>query len=148
MMASTRTRAAAPSRRLWLRAGLLCLTSAFATVGLWATLAPRSFYSSFPGAGHDWVALLPPYNEHLVRDVGALNLGFAVLLAWAAATLNRQVTQAALVVCTVSALPHFAFHLSHLDGVNTADAVGQMVTLGLMVVLPLALLASVSRAET
>jgi len=50
------------------------------TVGAWATVAPRSFFDDFP-LGRGWVASLPPYNVHLVRDVGGLSLGFAVLFA-------------------------------------------------------------------
>jgi hypothetical protein len=42
--------------------------------GLWAFLSPSSFYSS--------VALFPPYNQHLLHDVGAfqVGLGSALLL--------------------------------------------------------------------
>ena len=43
-----------------------------AVVGLWAAVAPQSFYDDFPGAGRHWVAVDGPYNEHLVRDVGVL----------------------------------------------------------------------------
>ena len=53
-------------------------------VGVWALLGPSGFYRRFPAAGHPWVSLLPPYNEHLVRDVGALSLSLTVLLAAAA----------------------------------------------------------------
>jgi hypothetical protein len=41
--------------------------------GLWALLAPRSFYEEYP-FGRGWVELLPAYNEHLMRDVGGLYL--------------------------------------------------------------------------
>ena len=51
---------------------LLAITSV--QLGLWATFAPRSFYEDFPGGGRNWVAVDGPYNEHLVRDFGALNL--------------------------------------------------------------------------
>ena len=38
--------------------------------GLWALLAPRSFYDSFPGgSGLHWVAADGPYNRHLVFSV-------------------------------------------------------------------------------
>ena len=40
-------------------------------------VAPKSFYEDFPGAGRVWVAVDGPYNEHLVRDVGSLNLALA-----------------------------------------------------------------------
>jgi hypothetical protein len=41
--------------------------------GLWALLAPRSFYDSFPGgSGMHWVSADGPYNRHLVGDVGSM----------------------------------------------------------------------------
>ena len=62
--------------RVWLT--LLGLVGLF--VGTWATFFPRSFYDDFPaGSGHAWVAADGPYNEHLVRDVGALNLALAAV---------------------------------------------------------------------
>ena len=61
-------------KRGWLRGGLLVLAVSALTVGLWALLVPRSFYDDFPLPGRAWVSTLGPYNEHLVRDVGALNL--------------------------------------------------------------------------
>ena len=41
--------------------------------GVYALLAPVSFYEDFP-LGRGWVEALPGYNEHLVRDVGGLFL--------------------------------------------------------------------------
>jgi hypothetical protein len=55
-------------------------------LGLWAAPAPRSFYDDFPGGGRSWVSADGPYNEHLVRDFGSLNLAIAVVLAVAAWT--------------------------------------------------------------
>jgi hypothetical protein len=74
----------------WLRAGLLLLASAPLVVGMWTLLVPHSFYDDFPLLGRDWVSTLGPYNEHLVRDVGALNLALGVLLASAAILLERR----------------------------------------------------------
>ena len=62
------------------RAALWITAASAAGVGLLAAFAPRSFYDDFPYVGH-WVDRLPPYNEHLVTDVGALYLGFALVLA-------------------------------------------------------------------
>ncbi len=134
-------------RRLWLRAGLTLLAGGAAMTGFWAALAPHAFYAGFPGGGHAWVATLPPYNEHLVRDVGDLYLGFTVLLVWAAVTLRRQLVYAALVAWLASALPHTIFHLGHLDGYAPADAVAQTAVLALTVLLPIALLISVDHVR-
>ena len=51
------------------RAGLLGLGLVQLFDGLYALLAPRSFFDSFP-LGRGWVEALPAYNEHLTRDVG------------------------------------------------------------------------------
>jgi hypothetical protein len=119
---------------LWLLFATLALT------GGWALGAPRSFYDRFPGAGHTWVALLPPYNEHLVRDVGSLSLSLAVLVAAAALTLRRLLVMVAALATLVWSVPHLAFHLGHLEGLSTADRVGQLTSLVLGVVAPLLLL--------
>jgi hypothetical protein len=109
------------------RVGLLILAASQAIVGLWALAAPRSFYDGFPSRGHPWVALLPPYNEHLVRDVGALNLALTLVLGAAALTLHRTMIRAALVGMAVYAVPHTGFHAAHLEGFPAADAVEQTV---------------------
>jgi hypothetical protein len=95
-------------------------------VGAWALMAPVSFYRSFPAAGHAWVALLPPYNEHLVRDVGALSLSLTVLLTAAAVTPTLSLIRVAVTAYAVFAIPHTAFHGLHLQGFPAIDAVAQM----------------------
>jgi hypothetical protein len=57
------------------RTGLAVLCVSQAWLAVWALLAPRSFYDDFAGGGRAWVSLLGPYDEHLVRDVGALATG-------------------------------------------------------------------------
>ena len=45
-----------------------------APAGVQAPFAPRSFFDDFP-LGRSWIAHHgDAYNEHLVRDVGALSL--------------------------------------------------------------------------
>src|SRR3954464_2911879 len=65
-------------RRLLARAALILLAIAGLYQGVWAQLAPRSFYENFPG-GEGWIAGDGPYNEHLVRDIGGLVNGLAVI---------------------------------------------------------------------
>ena len=108
-----------------MRALLAALAVTAALPGAWATFAPRSFYDDFPGGGRHWVAELPAYSQHLVTDVGAFYLGFALLLAWAAWRPSRELV---VPVCTAFALfsaLHLAWHSAHLDGFATADAVLQ-----------------------
>ncbi len=62
-------------------------------IGLWALLAPRSFYDSFPGGnGMHWVSADGPYNRHLVSDVGSMYLALAALTV---AALGRPALGAA-----------------------------------------------------
>lgn len=99
--------------------GFLALTSA--NIGVWATLAPRSFYDGFPGFGSVWVAVDGPYNEHLIRDVGALNLALTVLLAAAAWTLTRQTVIIAASASAVWGAPHLLYHALNTEGLSTTD---------------------------
>jgi hypothetical protein len=109
------------------------------TIGLTATASPRTFYEDFPFLAH-WVDLLPPYNEHLVTDVGGLYLGFAVLFAWAAWTLERTLVRAVCTAWLLTAGLHLIFHARHLDGFGTADAVGELTSLAFLLLPPAAAL--------
>jgi len=114
---------------------LLALVAA--ETGIWATATPRGFYNHFPGLGHHWVAELPPYNEHLVRDVGAFYLAFAVLLAAAAIVLERRLVIVSMLAFLVAEVPHLIFHLNHLEGLSASDKAAQAASLALAVVLSL-----------
>ena len=92
-------------------------------VGLWALLLPLAFYASFPYGGTPWVALLPPYNEHLVRDHGAGTLALGVALAFAAWWPERRLVIAVIVAFLVFAVPHAAFHSFHLEHFPLGDAI-------------------------
>jgi hypothetical protein len=127
-------------QRRWLRGGIAVTAVTPALVGIWATVSPRGFYDQFPGAGHHWVSAVGAYDEHLVRDVGALYLGALVLLALAWAWLDRRLVQATLISYAVAALPHLIYHCTALDGFSAGDAVAEIGGLALNVVIPLALL--------
>ena len=108
-------------------------------VGSWAALAPRSFFDQFP-LGRGWVASLGPFNEHLVRDVGGLSLGFAFLFAIAVITPRPVLVRASLFSWLVPATTHLTFHLDHLQGFSGIDAATQSAGLALAVLLPAAVL--------
>lgn len=133
-------------QRRVLRVGLAVLALTPALVGLWGTISPHGFYSRFPGIGSHWVAISSTYDEHFIRDVGALYLGSLVLLALAWAWLDRRLVQAALVSSAVAATPHLIYHLTALRGFSTGNAVAEIAGLALNVGLPLALLAFTARA--
>jgi len=50
--------------------------------GAWAFMVPASFSSS--------VAAFPPYNQHLVHDVGAFQVGLGLALLLGAVTHDLQ----------------------------------------------------------
>lgn len=129
------------------RAALWITAASAAGVGLVAAFAPRTFYDDFPYAGH-WVDRLPPYNEHLVTDVGALYLGFALVLAWAAVTLRRELVQAACWGWILFSALHLVFHARHLDGFGSGDAVQELVSLAVVIALPLLALWAARPART
>lgn len=110
--------------------GFLCFATAL--VGLTAAFAPHAFYDDFPFITH-WVDLLPPYNEHLVTDVGGLYLGFAVLFGWAARTLQPALVRPLCVAWLIPAVLHLIFHASHLGNFGTADAAAEIASLALLV---------------
>jgi hypothetical protein len=133
----------------WVRAGLAYLAVTSLVVGVWATVATRSFYDDFPGGGRHWVAGDGPYNAHLVSDAGVGFLAVGVVLALAAVWMERRVVQAALVATLVHGIPHLFFHLRHPN-----DALGSLDTtlsdggLGFAVVVALVLLVLVSRPRS
>lgn len=92
-----------------------------AEIGVWGLLAPHSFFRNFPGAGHHWVVELGVYNEHLVRDYAAAELGFAMLLAAAAVWFGRQLVLAAGAAFLAATLPHLAYHLTTTGSFSTID---------------------------
>lgn len=122
--------------RTWLRVGLVQLIAVETVVGGWQYLAPRSFYDDFPT-----VRLDPPFNEHLMSDIGGLNLALTAVLVFAAVTLEHRVVLAALTGFAVYAVTHFAFHLLHFEAFSLRDAVSVGTGLGVEVVLTFALLA-------
>jgi hypothetical protein len=124
---------------------LMAVSSGF--IGLWALLAPRSFYDDFPGAGRHWVSADGPYNEHLVRDVGGLNLALTVVAVVAAIVLVRVLVQTAAVATLVFAIPHFAYHAAHTDLYSRSDSTATLFSLGVGIVVPIIVLVVVSRPE-
>jgi hypothetical protein len=117
------------------RVALWILAAEAASVAVPALVAPRSFYDSFP-LGASWVEMLPPYNQHLISDVGGFYLAFALLFAWAAITLRRSLVVPLCGAWGIAALVHFVYHVTHLDGWDAADAIAQTVSLALVLALP------------
>jgi len=117
------------SGRLGVARAILVLICAYClTIGVLAAFAPRTFYDDFPFFAH-WVELLPPYNGHLISDVGGLYLGFALLFGWAAWALERTLVRAACTAFLLSAVIHLIFHVGHLEGFGTVDGIAEIAAL-------------------
>lgn len=127
------------------RAGLVPLGVIQTINGIYALLAPRSFYEDFP-FGRGWVEAYPSYSEHLVRDVGGLFLGTGVLLLAAAWYLERRLVAIALIAFCAFSVPHTIWHLFELDALGTGDAVVEAALLLSTVAVPIGLLMLLSRS--
>ena len=77
----------------------------FLGAGLWAFVAPRSFFEQ--------AATFEPYNTHLIRDIGAFQLGLGAVLLLA--TWLRDALLAALAGVAVGAVAHTAAHIIDRD---------------------------------
>ncbi|WP_420151204.1 hypothetical protein [Spirosoma sp.] len=119
----------------WVQAILLYLLVANTLPGAWALFMPRNFYDSFPGFGRTWVSVDGPFNEHLIRDVGAFFLALATLCLLTLAA-PRLITVRATAICLLTFhVPHLLYHLNHLHMLPLIDQVGNVVTLSLSVLL-------------
>ncbi len=97
--------------------------------------------------GRSWVSIDGPFNEHLLRDFGALNLALFCVLAYAAITLLPQLIRVAAVAQLVWGVPHFLYHALNTDGWNGSDLVANLGGLAIAVALPLMLLANTPKLE-
>lgn len=108
--------------------------------GAAAIFTPRRFFEGFPGFGFQWTAAYPPYNEHLVTDLGAVFATLGVLLIAAAWLGDRRVTAVVLVGVLVFNGLHLAFHATDHGGLSGVDLVASLTSLVLGVLGPLGLL--------
>ncbi|MFC0530365.1 hypothetical protein [Phytohabitans kaempferiae] len=127
-------------RKRLVRGGLALLGVLHLSWGVPATLAPRWFFDNFPGLGHAWTAAYPPYNTHLVTDLGATFITLGVLLMLAAWLADRKVTAVVLCGVLVFSSLHLAFHLRDHGELTGLDLAASLGALALGVVLPATLL--------
>jgi hypothetical protein len=128
---STTSRAAVP------RSLFIALAISLGVVGGWAEIAPKAFYRNFPGAGgRHWLPPLGPYNEHMLRDFGGLNLALASAAAVAAIALTRSAAACATAAWEAYSLPHLGFHAAHTAPYSVGDNVLNLLVLALAVAVP------------
>ena len=137
--AATAGRAGTHRSRAWLRAGLTLLAVLTAVLGAWQYFAPRAFY------GFPTVAADPPFNGHLLTDVGGLNLALAVVLAAAAWRLDRTLTRVALAAYLVQSCSHLVFHATDQARLAAGPRALLIASLALLPALAAALLMLTSR---
>jgi hypothetical protein len=102
----------------WVRLGIaVTLGGPQLVIGLWAVMAPKNWFESFPGFDPRLAAAAPPYNEHLVTDVGAGFLATGIVLLVAALWANRAAIGMALLAFVAFTVPHVVYHAT-----NPADA--------------------------
>lgn len=135
MTALGRTSRGSASAR-WLRRGLAVLALIEAIQGVWQYFAPRSFYLHVPTLDAD-----PPFNEHLMSDIGGLSLAMAVLLGASAWFGDRILARVALAAYLVYSVSHLLFHATHPEGMTPGGAALLFTSLSLLPALALGLLA-------
>lgn len=100
-----------PEVKRWVRLGIaVTLAVPQLIIGVWAVIAPKSWFESFPGFDPRLVAAKPPYNEHLATDVGAGFVATGVALLVAAVWANRAAMGIALLAFAAFTLPHVVYH--------------------------------------
>ena len=117
-------------------------------IGLWALLAPRSWYDNFPGGGLEWLPPFGPYNEHFAADIGSSLTALGVLLVLAAVVLERRAIEVAAIAYVIWQLPHTIYHVANADRLPTGESITNLVTLALAIAVPLAVVAMVRGERT
>lgn len=122
-----------PRRRSLDHVALAVVAVIMLPAGLQAAFTPTSFFDDFP-IGRAWISPAgEAYNEHLVRDVGALFLAMVIITAWT--VLRHGPTRPVAVAWLVFGLLHLAFHTRHLDGFGRLDQVGLVASVVIVPVL-------------
>ncbi len=122
------------------RVGLGVLSALHLWWGAWAIVNPRGFFDTFPGFGRRWTAAYPPFNEHLVSDLGAIFVTLGVLLGLAAIVDDGKVTAVVLAGAVTFGALHLAFHVTHHGTLTGADLSLSLASLVPGVLAPIALL--------
>lgn len=99
----------------WIRTVTLLGAASFVGFGLWAFLAPQSFFEQ--------LAMFEPYNVHFLHDIGAFQVGLGAVLALAAFPERFDGLAAALLGVGAGGLLHALGHVidSDLGGSPSTD---------------------------
>lgn len=110
-------------------------------VGVWAQFFPHAFYVSFPGFGLQWISVDGPENEHLIRDIGSLNLALTAISVAGFVSRRAEVGRVAGLAWAVFGILHIAYHANHLFGApidifGTAFSIGISAIFGVLLLFP------------
>src|SRR5215218_4193641 len=117
-----------PAAHGWARAVGGVGAASFLAFGLWAFADPESFFEQ--------VATFEPYNQHLVQDIGAFQVGLGAVLLLAVLAPGQDALAVALVGTGIGSAVHVASHaIGHdLGGTPEVDIpVFTVLTLALLV---------------
>jgi hypothetical protein len=130
----------------WVRIALVALGLPNAGAGLWAVVAPTSWYEDFPGWDPRLVAAEPPYNEHLITDAGAGLLASGLVLLAAAWLADRRSVRFGVIAFLVFALPHTVWHaMNESPGLTSGEDARNVATLVFSLVVGIVLLVASGR---
>ena len=91
----------------------------FLVFGVWALVSPTSFYET--------IATYPPYNEHLLHDIGAFQIGIGAALA--AGVILRSALLVGLAGSAAGSVAHF---ISHMIDRGAGGRASDPITIGLI----------------
>ncbi|MFJ3405089.1 hypothetical protein [Promicromonospora sp. NPDC090134] len=109
-------------------------------VGAWSYFLPQAYYDHFPSVLGEWVSKDGPYNEHLVRDHGAMYLALGAASLYGLFRPSQVGCRLLGIAWTVFGILHFAYHVTHLGHLPTDEAIGQVVVLAVAILLAIGLL--------
>jgi hypothetical protein len=127
------------------RVGLAALGALHLWWAVYALAAPRSFFTNFP-FGHAWTGSYPPFNDHLMADLGAAFATLALLLLLAAALDDRRVNLVVLAGVGCFGVVHLIFHATHQGLLPGGEYAASLVALVGGVLAPAALAVLAARA--
>ncbi len=78
-----------------------------AALGVWAMVAPQAFFDS--------IANFDPYNQHLIQDIGAFQIGLGAVLLLASMTSRPDALAVALLGVGIGSSAHLVSHLVGRD---------------------------------
>lgn len=109
-------------------------------VGAWSYFWPQPYFDHFPAFLGEWVSKDGPYNEHLVRDHGAMYLALGAASLYGLVRPSQVGCRLLGIAWTAFGVLHFAYHVTHLGHLPTDEATGQVVVLAVAILLATGLL--------